>query len=96
MVVHSFSSHRKGNQVSDHPSIHLQTVPSGKASDDIFDSGERNEGHLFRVALLDLLLDVLSVSADQLHELFVLLGVSEQRNRLLSDWQVFLLIGIFL
>lgn len=96
MIVHSLSSHRKGNQVSNHPSIHLQTVLSGEGRDDIFDSGEGNKGHLFSVALLDLFLDVLPVSADQVHELFILLGVPEQRNRLLSNWQAFFFIKIFL
>lgn len=46
---------------------------SGEASDDVLNSGEGNKGHLFRVALLDLFLNVLPVSADQIDELFVLL-----------------------
>lgn len=52
----------------------------GEASDDPLDGLEGDEGYLFAVAFLNLLLQVFPVSADQLHELLVFGRVAEERD----------------
>lgn len=64
-----------------------------ECSDNCFDDLERDEGCLFAVAFLDLLLQVFSVSADQLHEFLVLRGMAEERDGFLANRQVLFLVG---
>lgn len=64
-----------------------------ECSDDCFDGLERDEGYLFAVAFLDLLLQVFSVSANQLHEFLVLWGMAEERDGFLADWKVLFFVG---
>ena len=64
-----------------------------ECSDDSLDGLERNEGHLFLVAFLYLFLQVLSVSAYQLHEFLVLRRVAEERDGFLADRHILFLAG---
>lgn len=92
MVVHSFSSHRECDQVPHHPSVHLQPVLSRKPCYDALHCRKRNKCHLFIITLLDLLLNVLSASANQLHEFFIFRRVPKQRNRLFFNRKAFLFV----
>ena len=53
LVVHLLSSHRKRNQVADHPFVHFDFMLSRKLSDHPLHSFKGNEGHVLHVLLQD-------------------------------------------
>lgn len=93
MIVYLFSGHRESDKVAYHASVDPYAVLVAECSDDSLDGLERNESYLIVFAFLDLLLQVLSISANQLHEFLVLRGVAEERDGFLADRHVLFLAG---
>jgi hypothetical protein len=93
MIVHFLSRHREGYQVAHHSAVDLDPVLTRQLLDHTFHLLKRNENHLLLVRALDLLLQVTSVPANQVHKLLVSRRVSEFRNGPFLDWNAGLLIS---
>ena len=78
MIIYFFSGHCEGNEVSDHARIHFQPMFVGEVGNDSLYGFKGDEGYLFCIAFFDLLLQVFSVSADQVHEFLVLGRMTEE------------------